>query len=126
MIRRLLLSSSALVTIAASPALAGSLHTSFVFITGSNSAYCIITNVNTKPIEVTATASTFAGNTAPPAIANCPVPPNTLNPGASCYSSYNDDVDVACNFTAKGKARASMSVISGTNELVAVYPASAK
>jgi hypothetical protein len=126
MIRRLLLTSSVLVSIAASPALAGSLHTSFVFITGSNNAYCVITNVNTKPIEVTATASTFAGNTATPSANNCPVPPNTLDAGASCYAVYNDDIDVACNFTAKGKARASMNVLSPANELVAVYPATAK
>lgn len=124
MIRRLLLA-SVLVSIA-SPALAGSLHTSFVFITGSNNAYCIITNVNTKPIEVTVSATSFGGSTATPSTNNCPVAPNTLNPGASCYASYNDNISVACSFTAKGKARASMNVISPANELIAVYPATAK
>jgi hypothetical protein len=126
MARSLSFASSALFVLVAAPAFAGSLATSFVFVNAGDTPHCIITNVDSKDIEVTASATSLAGTVRTPESNICPTPPSTLNAGASCYTSYIDGADLACRFTAKGKVRASVQILDGSNNVRVAIPATAK
>jgi hypothetical protein len=123
---RLSLTMSVLAAFVAGPAFAASLHTPFSFIGGDHTPYCIITNVDSKEIEVTATATTLAGSPRTPVVDNCPTPPSTLNVGATCFSYYGDGAHLSCHFTAKGKARASLQIIDAGANVVDTIPATVK
>jgi hypothetical protein len=126
MTRRLFVTLSAVSSLVATPAMAGSLFAPFTFVPGSNAPYCIITNADSKPIEVSVSATGFAGNVLTPTSNNCPDAPDTLNPSATCYAVYADSSDLACRFTTKGKARAHTEVLDGSNNVVTTIPATAK
>jgi hypothetical protein len=117
---------SVLFSLVAAPAFAGSLHTTFVIVTGDQTPYCVITNVDSKAIEVDASATSLAGSPRTPAGDTCPTPPNTLNAGAACFTNYAENATLSCHFTAKGKVRASMQLFDSGNNLVHVIPATAK
>lgn len=126
MSHRLSLTLSALAALVATPALAGPLHTPFSFVGGSQTPYCIVTNVGTKAIEVDVSATSIGGGLRAPIVNNCPVPPNTLSAGATCFSYYADGATLSCHFTAKGKVRAALQILDGSNNVVDTIPATAK
>jgi hypothetical protein len=126
MTRHLSLKLSVLATLIATPCFAGSLHTTFVLVSDNQTPYCVITNVDSKAIEVETSATSLAGNPRSSVIDNCPTPPNTLNAGAACFTSYAENATLACHFTAKGKVRASMQLFDSANNLLQVIPATAK
>jgi hypothetical protein len=125
MTRHLSLELSVLASLIATPCFAGSLHTTFILVTDGQTPYCVINNVDSKPIEVTASATSLAGSTRTPVLDNCPTPPSTLNAGAACFTSYASDATLSCHFTAKGKARASAQLFAA-GDLIQVIPATAK
>jgi len=89
---------------------------------------CIITNVNSKPIEVTAEVLDSSDSSLVPVqLKGCPGPPATLAPGHSCstdLSNFNTDAIVYCHFTtSSSKVRASLLQVTSNFETRVSLPA---
>jgi hypothetical protein len=96
--------------ILAAPASAATLITPLVATNGSQEPGCLITNVGTKPITVTAELVAGSGFTVTPVAANCPEPPATLAPRVTCQAVAPLGFDVYCIVEASGKVRAGITV----------------
>ena len=86
---------------------------------------CLITNIDKKPIAVTAQLfdPTF-GNPVAPVSNNCPVPPATLAPGSGCIvnAGANRIVYVVVT-TSSAKVRAALDVFDAAGSLQVHIPA---
>lgn len=84
------------------------LATAFVFTNDDNFIVCTLTNAGTKEAtKVTVEARSGAGAVVVPVVDSCGT---ELAAGASCFHTYDDNVDAACMFSAKGKVRGSIQV----------------
>lgn len=117
-------------TFLVTPALASQdLYTGHSLTGGSTEeTICIITNVNSKPIEVTAEIlDSFNSSLVSGQVNVCPVPPATLAPGHSCstnLSNFNTDEIVYCHFTtSSSKVRASLLQVTSNFETRVSLPA---
>ena len=117
-------------TFLAAPALASQdLYTGHSLTGGSTEeTICIITNVNSKPIEVTAEIlDSFDSSLVPGQLKVCPVPPATLAPGHLCstsLSNFNTDEIVYCHFTtSSSKVRASLLQVTSNFQTRVSLPA---
>ena len=126
MVRRVSFLLSALVPLIATPAFAGTLHTPFTFVGDDQTPSCVISNVDSKEIEVVVSGTSIGGSTRTPISNSCPTPPGTLNAGATCVVQYADSADLSCHFTVKGKVRASAQLTDAAGNLAVAVPATAK
>ena len=117
-------------TFLVAPALASQdLYTGHSLTGGSTEeTICIITNVNSKPIEVTAEIlDSFSSSLVSGQLDACPVPPATLAPGHSCssdLSNFNTDGIVYCHFTtSSSKVRASLLQVTSNFQTRVSLPA---
>jgi hypothetical protein len=114
------------VLLASTTAGAGTLTTSLVFSSGTTATgvACSVTNIGTKPTTVTAvqlfdlfgTEIALEGN-------DCPVPPATLPPHASCQGLKDPFASAGyCTATAGGKFRLSLNLFTeiGNNTIETV------
>ena len=114
----------------AAPALAShDLYTGHFLSGGSNEeTICIVTNLNTKPVEVTAEIlDSFDSSVVPGQVDVCPAPPATLAAGHSCSTNltkFVQDEIVYCHFTtSSSKVRASLLQVTSTFETRVSLPA---
>jgi hypothetical protein len=119
-----------ILTFLAAPALAShDLYTGHSLTGGSTEeTICIITNVNTKPIEVTAEIlDSFDSSLVSGQLDLCPAPPATLAAGHSCSTSldkFTQDEIVYCHFTtSSSKVRASLLQVTSAFETRVSLPA---
>jgi hypothetical protein len=117
-------------TFLVAPALAShDLYTGHSLTGGSTEeTICIITNVDSKPIEATAVLlDSFNSSAVPGQQSVCPTPPATLDPGRSCsanLSNFNTDEIVYCHFTtSSSKVRASWLQVTSSFETRVSLPA---
>jgi hypothetical protein len=84
---------------------------------------CLITNIDKKPITVTAQLfDPLFGNPETPVSNTCPVPPATLAPGTGCFvmGGANTNVYVVVT-TSSAKVRAALDVFDGTTGALEVH-----
>ena len=99
------------------------LTTALAITNNGQTPVCVVTNVDKKPITVTAQLfDPLFGTPVTPASSTCPVPPATLAPGAGCFvtggANTNRYVVVT---TSSAKVRAALDVLDGTTGALQVH-----
>jgi hypothetical protein len=83
--------------------------------------YCLVTNVDTKPITVTMELVDFFGDTITPDFDGCPVPPATLAPRETCQVAASPNSQMSCRVTSSSKKiRAALNLFNGTTSTLEV------
>src|SRR5262245_14181188 len=122
---RSILAATALL-VATSPALAVELFTPLSQALIGQEIMCAIINTGTSAIQVSADIRHFASGVDMTATSNCPSPPATLAPGATCFAQTNT-VGVHpgyCHFkSSSSRVRANLIVFDANSEIRATVPA---
>jgi hypothetical protein len=117
------LATFALVLTSAPDAGAATVLTTATAVPFNQSSACIVTNIDTKPITVTAQLfNPFSGTPETPLIYTCPPPPATLAPGISCDAAPGAGRSGYCVVTtSSAKVRAALDVFNQTTGALEVH-----
>ena len=117
------LATFALVLTSAADAGAATVLTTALAVTNNGQQpLCLITNIDKKPITVTAQLFEPNGNPVTPVNNGCPVPPATLAAGSGCIVTGPPNFIVyAVVSTSSEKVRAALDVINGTTGALEVH-----
>ena len=117
------LATFALVLTSAPDAGAATVLTTATAAPNGQAAACIVTNIDTKPITVTAQAfDPFSGTPEAPLLYTCPAPPATLAPGTVCDAVLGANIGTYCVVTtSSAKVRAALDVFNTTTGALEVH-----
>jgi hypothetical protein len=122
---RLLTIATATLLAAAAGTQAATLVTPSAVMPNNASVFCLIVNACTAPIQVTNAVYNEIG-TDVSAGTNCPTPPATLDPGATCFTMFASatQTPVYCRFTSSsGTVRGSLVLRDATGTFGTTVPA---
>ena len=105
---------------------ATTLTTSLVIANGGQAWDCVVTNVGTKPVMVTATVVDNLGAVVTPVTDSCNG--KTLPPNLTCQVKIATDTDAFCKVSGRGTLRANVTIVEGTTPFATqvVVPATAR